>query len=341
MQNGARPIKCAEVLGLSLRTLKRWRMDLTQGRDDGRRSAVRPRPLNALSAAERTAILRQCNTPENASKPPAQIVVELADRGIYLASEATFYRILRQARQQHHRGRARTPRAPTPKATHTASAPNEVWCWDITWLATTVTGRFFKLYLILDLFSRKIVGHEVWEEENSEHSKELLRRTALAENLAAKTTPLVLHGDNGSPLKAGTVVALMHSLGITPSHSRPRVSNDNPFSEALFRTTKYHPSLPPTGFADIHQARVWVQHFVKWYNNENYHSALRFVTPAQKHNGQDHSILARRKSLYEAKKAEQPKRWIQNKTRNWDPVKTTTLNPIDTRKLERNLKKAA
>lgn len=341
MQQGARQHKCAEVLGLSLRTLKRWRVSLRRNRPDGRPTAVHPTPRNALSREEQAEVLRVCNTPENASKPPAQIVVELADQGLYLASESTFYRILRKAHQQHHRGRARAPRAPIPKPTHTASTPNQVWCWDITWLPTTLAGRFYKLYAIIDLFSRKIVASEVWEEENAEHSKTLLRRAALAENLAAKHQPLVLHGDNGSPLKAGTVLALMHSLGITPSRSRPRVSNDNPHAEALFRTAKYHPSLPPQGFKDIASARAWTEAFVQAYNNRHYHSALRFVTPAQKHQGEDITLLAKRKALYQALKTAKPERWINKTTRNWTPVHTTTLNPVDTRKLEKKLKNAA
>lgn len=341
MQAGARQSKCAKTIGLSLRTLKRWRADLSRNREDRRPAAVRPTPGNALTPEERAEILLQCNRSENASKPPAEIVTGLADQGIYIASESSFYRVLRAHKQQHHRGRARAPRKNPPQNTHTATAPNQVWCWDITWLPTNVAGMFFKLYLIVDLFSRKIVGHEVWEEENSEHSKTLLRRVALAENLAAMKTPVVLHGDNGSPLKAGTVVALMETLGITPSRSRPRVSNDNPFSEALFRTTKYHPSMPPHGFANLQAARAWVERFVQWYNHEHYHSALRFVTPAQKHAGEDIAILAKRHALYKTKMAQTPDRWIRKKTRNWEPVTTTTLNPPDKRKLEKNLKTAA
>ena len=341
MNKGARQSKCAETLGLSPRTLKRWRDDLVQNKEDARPTAVRPTPSNALTAEERAEVLRQCNLAENASRAPAEIVVDLADRGTYIASEASFYRILREANQQHHRGRARAPHKSRPKNTHTANSPNQVWCWDITWLPTNVAGIFYKLYIIVDLFSRKIVGHEVWEEENSEHSKTLLRRVALSENLAATNTPLVLHGDNGAPLKAGTVVALMESLGITPSRSRPRVSNDNPFAEALFRTTKYHPTMPPDGFTNICDARSWVEQFVHWYNQQHKHCALRFVTPAEKHEGRDIDILANRKKLYEEKKAQQPHRWVQNKTRNWNPVSSTTLNPVDNRKIEKNIKKVA
>lgn len=340
MKDGARQSRCAETIGLSLRTLKRWRVDQANNRTDRRPTAKRKKPANALSKEERAQIREECNRPEHASLPPAQIVVKLADQGHYIASESSIYRVLRDDKQQNHRGRARAPKPPAPKATHTASAPNQVWCWDITWLPSTVVGVFFKMYLIMDLFSRKIVAAEVWHEENAEHSSALLQRAALAENLATKNSPLVLHGDNGTPLKAGTVVALMHSLGITPSRSRPRVSNDNPFAEALFRTTKYHPSLP-NGFEDIDAARKWVDRFVHWYNHEHHHSTIRFVTPAQKHNGEDVNILAQRKALYEEKKAQRPERWIQKKTRNWTTVSSTTLNPTDSRDIEKILKKSA
>ena len=340
MNEGARQSRCAAVLGLSERTLQRWRGN--HGDDaDGRSRAVRPVPGNALSAEERTEVLRQCNLPENASKPPAQIVVELADRGIYLASESTFYRVLRCDGQQHHRGKARAPRPSSRKPTHTAHAPNQVWCWDITWLPSQVAGLFFKLYLILDLFSRKIVAYEVWAEENAEHSQTLLRRAALSEKLASMNTLIVLHGDNGSPLKAGTVQATMRTLGFCPSHSRPRVSNDNAHAEALFRTAKYHPTLPPEGFADLESARQWACSFVHTYNYYHRHSALRFVTPAEKHSGEDRAILRRRKKLYENARKHRPDRWFRKTTRNWNPVTFTSLNPIDPKTLEKTLKKSA
>ena len=151
--------------------------------------------------------------------------------------------------------------------------------WDITYLKTSVAGIYLNmLYIIMDLHSRKIVAHETWEAENAEHSKALLRRACLSENIAASASPVILHGDNGSPLKAGTVIALMEFLGITPSHSRPRVSNDNAFAEAIMRTAKYNPTLPPQGFGCLYDARVWADQFVQYYNGEHRHSALRFVT---------------------------------------------------------------
>ena len=193
----------------------------------------------------------------------------------------------------------------------------------------------------MDLYSRKIIAHEAWLEENAQHSKELLRRAALSERIAMSSTPLVLHGDNGSPLKAGTVLATMQQLGITASHSRPRVSNDNPHAEALFRTAKYHPTLPHDGFQDLEQARKWALTFVEWYNNQHLHSALNFITPEQKHKGDDLEILSKRKAIYEAAKQKNSKRWIKGETRKWTPVSSTSLNPLDEREIEKLHKKVA
>lgn len=333
--SGARSRPCAEVLGLSARTLRRWRGNS----DDSRPSALRARPGNALSEEEQASILAACNKPEYKDKPPAQIVPELADQGVFIASESTFYRTLRANKQLAHRGRAREPRQ-AQKPVHVASAPNQVWVWDITYLKTAVVGIYFYLNIIMDLFSRKIVASEVWAEENAEHSQALLRRACLAESISG-ASPLVLHGDNGSPLKAGTVLALMHFLGIAPSHSRPRVSNDNAFAEALMRTAKYHPSLPPSGFADLSLAREWAHDFVHQYNHEHKHSSLKFVTPAQKHSGQDIEILDARKLTYQNARARNPLRWINQKTRDWSPVTATALTPVDDRVIERHIKKIA
>ena len=154
-------------------------------------------------------------------------------------------------------------------------------------------------------------------------------------------TLVVLHGDNGSPLKAGTVQATLRTLDFCPSHSRPRVSNDNAHAEALFRTAKYHPTLPPKGFADLESARQWACSFVHTYNYYHRHSALRFVTPAEKHSGEDRAILRRRKKLYENARKHRPDRWFRKTTRNWNPVTFTSLNPIDPRTLGQTFRKSA
>ncbi|TCV98397.1 putative transposase [Biostraticola tofi] len=177
----------------------------------------------------------------------------------------------------------------------------------MTWLAQRVRGRYFYLYLIEDIFSRKIVGYEVHEEENGEHAAALLHRTVLRERCYRQ--PLVLHADNGAPMKSRTLKAIREELNITGSHSRPRVSNDNPYVESLFRTLKYVPLWPSAGFVDLEEARQWVERFSRWYNEEHRHSAIGYVTPEQRHQGQDSSLLANRKAVYEAARKIRPKRW--------------------------------
>jgi putative transposase len=193
---------CAEI-GISERTLQRWCRD-TVLQADRRPLAVRPEPANKLTEAERETILEVVNLPEFQSMPPSQIVPALADRKIYIASESTVYRVMRQADEQHHRGRSKTPSS-KPKATHCAIAPNQVWSWDITYLPGPVKGLYFYLYLILDIYSRNIVGWEVWTEETAEYASQLIRRAVLAQNITMRNSPLVLHSDNGSPMKGATI----------------------------------------------------------------------------------------------------------------------------------------
>lgn len=293
---------------------------------DGRPQAVRPIPSHALSPQERQAILEVANEPRFADVPPARIVPMLADEGVYLASESSFVRVLRAHGQNARRGRAKAPRASRPPTTHIAMAAREVWCWDMTYLPALVMGRWFYLYLILDLYSRKIVGWEVHDSDDADHAVHLVRRTALAEGIAAMPTKPVLHGDNGSTLKATTVLAMLNWLGVKPSYSRPRVSDDNAYAESLFRTAKYRPEFPAKGFADLDQARAWAAEFVRWYNHDHRHSGIRYVSPAQRHAGEDQIILAARHALYLEAQQRHPARW-SGRTRNWSPVGPVTLNP--------------
>lgn len=320
---GARRAKACAALEISDRTLRRWTKD-DQIHADRRPLVPRPEPANKLSAAECAAVLEVCNSKEFASLPPSQIVPKLADQGRYLASESSFYRILRADGQQHHRGRAKPPVRRKPPTSYQASAPCEVWTWDITWMPGPVAGLFFYLYLIVDIFSRKIVGWEVHEREGAELAAVLIRRAVLAEGCIAR--PLVLHADNGSPMKGATMKTTLEKLGIIASYSRPRVSNDNPFSEALFRTCKYRPNWPAKGFATKAEAQAWVKSFAGWYNGEHLHSGIRFVTPDERHAGHDREILASRASLYANAKAQNPERW-SGKTRNWQPAGPVWLNP--------------
>ncbi len=205
------------------------------------------------------------------------------------------------------------------------TGPCEVWCWDITYCPSTVRGQFYYLYMIEDLYSRKIVGYEVHEAESGEYAAQLLQRSQLREQCLHK--PLVLHSDNGAPMKAQTMKAKLEELGVLPSYSRPRVSNDNAFVESLFRILKYRPQWPSTGFTSLDEARLWVDRFVRWYNTEHRHSKLRFVTPEQRHTGEDAVLLEQRKQVLEHAKQNMPSRWGTRAVRNCKPVGPTTLNP--------------
>ena len=205
-----------------------------------------------------------------------------------------------------------------------ADGPNQLWSWDITYLASTVAGLFFYLYLIMDVFSRKVVGWEVHTEQTGEHASVLFRKAHLREGVA--DGELVLHSDNGSPMKGATLLVTLQRLGVVPSFSRPSVSNDNPYSEALFKTCKYRPGFPDKPFESLGHARAWLADFVPWYNDEHRHSGIRFVTPGERHTGDDIAVLERRKAVYESAREEHPERWSGD-IRNWNRPETVSLNP--------------
>ena len=315
---GARKASACGLLGLSARTLQRW---TTTARGDGRHGVARG-AHNALCAAERAVILQTMNRPEFADLPPSQIVPRLADQGCYLASESTLYRVLRAADQLRHRHAARPKQTARPRALK-AIGPNQIYSWDITYLPSQLRGVFFYCYLVLDIFSRKIVGWHVDESERSEQAALLLQEIAQREGLAPGQ--VVLHSDNGGPMKGVTMLAMLQQLGVMPSFSRPGVSDDNPYSEALFRTVKYVPTYPGC-FESVQHARTYMETFTHWYNHTHYHSGINFVTPAQRHDGDDRQVLAQRKEVYAQAKARHPERWSGN-TRNWERVETVLLNP--------------
>ena len=320
---GARLKAACTELGIGMNTYRRW----AKGGEDRRPLVDRPVPPNALTPMERALALEWLHATGYASLPPGQVVPRLLDEhGLYVASESSMYRILHAEGEQHHRGRSAAPRKLGEPRRHCAHGPNEVWSWDVSYLPTRVRGQHLYLYMIIDVFSRKIVGADVFDAENMANSSTVIERAVLREQLLHR--PLILHADNGSPMKGSTLHVTLERLGITPSHSRPRVSDDNAFSEALFRTCKYRPDYPATGFDGIEEARQWLLAFVRWYNEEHRHSAIRFVTPAQRHAGEDAAILERRHEIYQRKRAEHPQRW-SGSTRNWEPVGKVWLNPDD------------
>ena len=317
---GARRERACQQLGLTERCMQRWRC--ADVGDDGR-AGPRTLPANAFTAAERAKVLEVVNSPEYRDLPPKQVVPRLADDGRYIGSESTIYRILRAEGQDAHRGRAK-PRTVRSVDAHVATAANQVWSWDITYLLSSLRGRFFYLYLVEDVWSRRIVGFEVHGEECMVASSALVRATCAAENVDPKG--LVLHSDNGGPMKGSTMLATLQHLGIVPSFSRPSVSDDNPFIESLFRTLKYRPEYPHKPFDTIDAARAWVTAFVAWYNAEHRHSGIRFVTPDERHHGRENDVLANRVRVYERARRRHPNRWSRG-TRNWTPAPAVFLNP--------------
>lgn len=324
-QNGARLHKACAQIGLSARTVQRWKNPLAAV-GDRRVCTLRAKvvPPNKLSLAEREAAMLVLNSNEFKDLPPSQIVPRLADAGCYVASESTLYRLLRQARQLTHRGLTRAPcRACKPRAL-VATKPDQIYSWDITYLPALVRGMYFYLYLFVDIFSRKIVGWQVYDRESADLAAQLLQ--GICEQQGIAEGQLTVHNDNGSPMKGETMLATMQRLGIANSRSRPSVSNDNPYSESLFRTLKYRPQLPVKPFEDLLHARRWVTEMVHWYNHEHRHSAIRFITPTQRHAGIDKALLNQRASVYAAARERHPDRWT-GQARNWSPIEEVHLNP--------------
>jgi transposase InsO family protein len=318
--SGARRQASCEVLEVSLRTLERWEKD--PDKEDGRRG---PKTAcgHRLSEQEKQALMEVCNSREYRDLSPWQIVARLADAGQYLGSESSFYRVLKQNELLTHRHNSKPRGIGRPKDL-VARKPNEVWSWDITYLNSPIRGAYYYLYLVEDIYSRKIVGWAIEEVESSEHGTRLIERICAEQ--AILQGQLTIHSDNGAPMKGATLLATLERLGVASSFSRPGVSDDNPYSESLFKTLKYRPSYPERAFAGIDQARAWVSRFVHWYNSEHLHSAIRFVTPEARHQGQDPVILAKRAAVYEQAKRNNPLRW-SGPTRNWSPITEVFLNP--------------
>ncbi|MFQ5544265.1 MAG: IS3 family transposase [Nitrospiria bacterium] len=319
---GARKVMACQTLDLQIRTIERWEKTPADGRCGPRSS-----PSNALTQEERTKVLEIANSAEFANLSPCQIVPQLADRGEYVASESSFYRILHEEKLLNHRSKS-SPRTNSKPEELVAHEPNQIWSWDITYLKGAIKGTYYYLYLPMDVFSRKIVHWEVHECENAELSSGMIEKACSMNQI--QRDQITLHSDNGGPMKGATMLATLQKLGIMPSFSRPSVSDDNPYSESLFKTLKYCPSYPERGFASLEEARKWVMKFVHWYNNVHLHSGINFVTPASRHCGADEEILEKRHRVYELAKAKNPNRWSKE-TRNWSRVGKVELNP---RKME-------
>jgi transposase InsO family protein len=318
--SGARRKLSCELLGVSLRTVERW--ESNPSKEDGRQGPLNPG--QRFSPEEKKLILDVANSFEYRDLSPWQIVPRLADQGRYLASESSFYRILKANEQLNHRQKSSPPRRITKPEELMATKPNQIWSWDITYLATAIRGMFYYLYLPMDIFSRFIVHWEIHERQTEELAAQMITTACLKQGVSKNQ--ITLHADNGGPMKGATMLATLQRLGIMPSFSRPSVSDDNPFSESLFKTLKYCPAYPEKPFATIVEAKAWVEKFVQWYNNVHLHSQIRFVTPASRHYGLDQNILEKRKVIYQKAQEMNPGRW-SGEIRNWNRIDSVYLNP--------------
>lgn len=319
VEAGATRTQACTLLGLSTRTVQRWRHD-PEG-EDARRGPKTP-PAHALSEQEREQIVAVATSPEFCEVSPQQIVCRLADRGVYLASESSFYRVLHACKLQTHRQPCRAP-VSREKPVLCATAPGEVWVWDISCLPTMVKGRFFYLYWVMDLYSRYIVGWAIHAEESAEHASRLIQTAVLEQGV--DPAKLVLHADNGAPMKGSTLKATLERLQIASSFSRPGVSNDNAHCESSFRTLKYRPGYPKR-LETVAAWEGWVTDFLHWYHIEHHHSGIGLVTPQVRHLGEEEAVLAQRREVYEQARLRHPKRWSKG-TRPWAPAGPVNLTP--------------
>ena len=315
---GSHTSAACEVAGIAIITYNRW------SREEGlidKRTKLQHVPKNKLSDDEYQEILDLVNSPEYCDLSPNKIVPILADKNKYIASESTIYRILRNEKLLKHRGRSRAPSNRRPEQ-HIAHKANQVWTWDISYLPSNINGLYFYLYAIIDVYSRKIVGFDVYERESAAEAVNIITQAYLDEKIMHQA--LILHSDNGSPMRGTHTLCAMKNLGIKHLFSRPSVSNDNPYSESFFKTLKYDLTYP-VKFESLAAARAWCISFIDKYNNRDLHSSLKYVTPQQRHDNTDILVKSNRTALYHAARKKHPERWM-NKIRDWYISETETLN---------------
>jgi transposase InsO family protein len=277
---------------------------------------------HALTEEERKRIIDVCCSDEFKDKNPYEIVVILLERGIYIASVRTFYRVLKEEGKLHHRSNRRPPQRSSRPPERKATGPDQVYTWDITYLPTVVKGLFFYAYIIMDIWSREIVGWAVHTSESEEHARELFESI----KRRRKLTGVYLHSDNGNPMKASTFTVWLITLGMILSFNRPLVKNDNPYSESLFGTMKRVPGFP-RAYETIDAAREWLALFTYWYNNEHRHSGIGYVTPMQRRTGESAKLFKKRNQTLEKAWKEKPQRFPKSGPRFWVEQKIVYLNP--------------
>jgi len=298
----------SETVGVSAacRAMNVSRATFYRRRDPDRQAAPRPTPARALSPKERQAVLGQLNSERFADRSPRQAYAKLLDEGDYLCSVRTMYRILAENQStRERRNQLKHPDYQKPELL--ATGPNEVWSWDITKLKGPETWTYYYLYVILDIYSRCVVGWMLADRESADLAKQLIETTIDKQNIPPEQ--LIIHSDRGPSMTSHSVAQLLGSLGVTKSHSRPHVSNDNPFSESQFKTMKYRPEFPKR-FGCYEDGLQFCRTFFDWYNNEHYHSGIGLLTPSSLHSGRAEEVTAARaQTLHDAWK-KTPERFV-------------------------------
>jgi putative transposase len=283
----------------------------------------RPSPPRALRPEERREVREVLNSEDFVDQAPAEVYAALLDRGIYLCSVRTMYRILEEHGEvQERRNQLRHPTYTKPELL--ATGPNEVWSWDITKLLGPATWTYYYLYVILDIFSRYVVGWLLAERESAALAKRLIEETI--EKQGVDEDKLTLHSDRGPSMKSTTVAQLLANLGVTKSHSRPHTSNDNPFSEAQFRTLKYRRDFPKR-FGSLEDARGFCRNFFCWYNDEHHHSGIGLMTPFAVHYGEDREIYERRREVLLNAYRTHPERFVRRPPEPPSVPEAVWINP--------------
>jgi transposase InsO family protein len=312
-------VKACAMLGISRATLYR------QTEPPAPRSiATRAPSPRRLDEAERKAVLDMLHDERFVDQPPPEVYATLLSEGVYLASIRTMYRLLAECGESAERRAQRTP-VKHAKPSLTVTAPNQAWTWDITKLRGPLPGVFYCLYVILDLFSRMVVGWMLAERENGAHAERLFADAIARHRIAPGA--LTVHADRGSPMKSKDLADLFADLGVARSFSRPHVSDDNAFSEAQFKTLKYQPDYPGE-FVSLMHARAWCQQFFGWFNDEHQHSGLALFTPADVFYGRVDEVAARRQDALDAAFKAHPERFPNGPPVVRRPPASVCINPI-------------
>lgn len=328
--NGARIEKACEVVGISARTCQNWkyRWSKRQTLTDKRTTRPQLTRYNAFSEEEKLRIIKRYCERDVASLPLNQAFYKLLDSGVYLGSISTVYRVMKAANLNEYRNVTRRPTKRHAPTTHEATGPNQVWSWDITYFRdSSCQTRFYYGYVIVDVYSRYVIRAQVFDADSAKNAAEFL--AAAFRQHGIRPRRLVLHSDNGASMKATITQAVLERYGVQGSHSRPRVSNDNPYSESLFKTLKYTGVVryPRGGLPTVEAWQNWLDGFVIDYNENRFHSGIGFLTPKSRHLGEDAEILQKRKVVIENAFQAHPERWIQGHTLNCEPIGSVFLNP--------------